>query len=362
MPKGKELYRCREMPWEEDGLWLNPRLSSSWYERILAAEFPELPNHVWLTTSGTGGGFKIIALSRGALEASAAAVNAHLAATADDRWINPLPIFHVGGLGIVIRAMLAGASWERFDSWDAGTFVQRVAEGKATLASLVPTQVHDIVRAALLAPPSLRAVIVGGGALEETLHGRATQLGWPLLPSYGLTEAASQVATAPRDVAGSSWLTLLAHIEARVDAENVLSLRGASLLSGWMLFDEIGSAHWEDPKVAGWLRTKDRCELHGGMLRMLGRADDLIKIRGELVDVGALERALQAQVASGLVRVDVAPDARNGASLHIVAETISALSEAQNMTDVFPPYARPVSFRVGPVILSPLGKKIRAKI
>lgn len=359
MPKGKELFCREDALWERGGLRLNPRMASTWRERILATAFPELAGHVWLASSGTGGSIKIIALSKSALEASAAAVNGHLEATAEDVWLNPLPLFHVGGLGIVVRAAVVGARWEAQSFWDAAEFVRLVTNHKATLTSLVPTQVHDLVRGSFLAPPSLRAVVVGGGALEKSLQAQAAKLGWPLLPSYGLTEAASQVATARINGDTSPWLPLLPHIEVRLDAAKIMSLRGPSLLTGWMLFEGEDAVRWENPKVDGWLQTQDRCELQGGMLRMMGRTDDLVKVRGELVDVGALERALQAQVPTGLVRVDVKCDARNGATLHVVAEHLEALHEAQEASSVFPPYARPTSFRRGRIPLNSLGKKIR---
>lgn len=340
-------------------LLLNPRMSGTWREKILSADLPDLPDHAWLASSGTGGRLKIVALSRAALEVSACAVNGHLRADSSDCWINPLPLFHVGGLGIIVRATLAGSRFEAFFPWDAAQFVLRAAECGATLSALVPTQVHDIVRSALRCPPRLRAVVVGGGALDESLHAAAAGLGWPLLPSYGLTEAASQVATASPDARDASWLPLLGHVEARIEDDGVLSLRGPSLLTGWMLFSADGGARWEDPKSGGWYRTSDRCELRGGALRMLGRVDDLLKIRGELVDVAALERDLQARVLSGLVRIDAEPDTRNGALLHVVAENAAAEAEAKEAQDIFPPISRPASFRVGNIPLSGLGKKLR---
>ncbi len=75
-------------------------------------------------------------------------------------------------------------------------FAEEMNEGAVTLTSLVPTQVHDLVQCALACPPSLRAVVVGGAELDPVLGERARELGWPVLQSYGMTEAASQVATA----------------------------------------------------------------------------------------------------------------------------------------------------------------------
>jgi O-succinylbenzoic acid--CoA ligase len=361
MTLGADLLRDGPFEWGARGqsLLLNPRLDPVLRERIVAAEFPDLPDHIWVASSGTSGRTKIAALSRAALEASAAAVNRHLGVGPSDRWINPLPLFHVGGLGIVIRAALTQTQCHDLAEWKPREFVRLAAERGATLSSLVPTQVHDLVSAQLGCPSNMRAIVVGGGALEESLRLRAAHLGWPLLPSYGLTEAASQVATAAPGAQDFHFLPLLEHVAARVGDDGLLQISGPSLLTGWMQFEGDGPARWEDPKIHGWFRTSDRCELRDGKLRMLGRADDLIKIRGELVDVATLERELQSRVPSGMVRLDMEPDERNGAALVVVAENVAAESEARGAIDIFPPYAQPEAFRVGRVDVNPLGKKIR---
>lgn len=363
MPKGRELYRTTLPPQDDVGecLLLNPRMPPAWRERIMEAEFPDLPGHVWLSSSGTGGRMKLVALSRSALEASGAAVNAHLESGSSDVWINPLPLFHVGGIGIAVRAALEGARWEKFDGWDAARFARCAADCGATLTSLVPTQVHDLVRANIPAPASLRAAVVGGGALDGELRAAAARLGWPLLPSYGMTEACSQVATAALGATDFTWLPLLAHMEAHADAAGVLELRGPSLFTGWMIFDDDGAARWEDPKRDGWLRTADRAEVRGSELRVRGRIDDLVKICGELVDLPALERALQARVPSGAICVQARADARNGLALHVLAGNEAAAREARVAFDVFPPFARPDEVAVGSIPRTALGKIVRQR-
>ena len=363
MALGKHLLRERWSPAERgSSLLLNPRLPGPWRERVLTAAIPELEEHVWVATSGTGGKLKLVALSRDALEASARAVNHHLAADEQDVWINPLPLFHVGGIGIVVRAYLSGARHEVFDvPWNAEEFTCTATATGATLSSLVPAQVHDLVRARCRAPRALRAVVVGGGALANALHKEALALDWPLLPSYGLSEAASQVATARPGAPGTEWLPLLEHFEARLDEEGALELRGASLLTGWMIFGADGVCAWEDPRRDGWYRTSDRAELRGRELRVLGRLDDLVKIRGELVDIVALERRLQARVTSGAVMLRCVPDERNGLALQVMTESEVAAAEARKaQDDVFPPYARPQEITTGRIERTALGKLVRS--
>ncbi len=348
--------------WEEGRsfLLLNPRLPAAVRTRVLSADFPEAPGRVWLATSGTRGLLKMVALSRAALEASARAVNDHLGAGPSDVWLNPLPVFHAGGLGIFVRAALSGARDEDGGAWSAAGFLRRLDETGATLTSLVPAQVHDLARSGARAPARLRAAVVGGGALDESLRAVMADRGWPLRPSYGLTEASSQVATARSGQADFAWLPLLPPWEARLGADGALELRGAPLLDGWMLFPREGAPVWEDPKKDGWFRTGDRAEIRDRAVRILGRCDDLVKIRGELVDLAALERALQACVRSGKVALHSRPDERNGATLRVVAESAAAVREAEAALDgIFPPYARPSEVVRGTIETTALGKTVR---
>jgi O-succinylbenzoic acid--CoA ligase len=361
MLRGADLW-LPEMPtWERAGsfLLLNPRMPQAWRERVLESGLPAgREDAVWLATSGTSGAMKLVALSRSAMEASARAVNEFLQVGRGEVWINPLPTFHVGGMGIAVRAELAGNRWVPSGTWSAEGFVRAAEDADATLASLVPTQVHDLVAAGCRAPRRLRAVVVGGGGLAEELRLAGRDLGWPLLRSYGLTEASSQVATEREAGDREGWLTLLPHLEAKLD-EGVLCLRGPSLLDGWLVFTEEGEVIWEDPKVDGWLRTGDRAELSGGKVRILGRVDDLVKIRGELVDVAALERELQSRVGSG-VMVRPQQDARTGAGLRVVAESPEVAAAAlEKISEIFPPYARPLSVEVGALERTVLGKMVR---
>src|SRR5947208_384616 len=99
-----------------------------------------LPAHVWVATSGSTGALKLVALSKRAILASAAAVNERLQSGSQDVWCRVLPHFHVGGLGIEARAHLAGARLIDME-WDAGAFA---GLRDVSLASLVPAQVHDL--------------------------------------------------------------------------------------------------------------------------------------------------------------------------------------------------------------------------
>jgi O-succinylbenzoic acid--CoA ligase len=328
---------------------LNPRMPSEEAARLRSLVV-DLPGHVWLATSGTTGALKLTALSKQALLASAAAVNRHLQSDAKDVWCCVLPSFHVGGLGVFARAFLSGARVQRAQ-WDARVFA---SNEEMTLASLVPAQVRDLVEMQLHPPVNLRAIVVGGGALSEELYANGRTLGWPLLPSYGMTETCSQVATA---TLGSPALKLLDHVEARTEANGYLAFRGSSLLTGYAT--ERG---FFDPKRDGWFATEDFGRVEGETLRIEGRHGDFIKIGGESVDLTRLDGVLAA-VAGLRAAVVAVPDSRLGWVIHLAADSSCDEQVLAAFNARVHPFERARAFhRVAQLPRTPLGKLIRAKL
>ena len=288
---------------EESHVLLNPRMPEE-ERRLLQSYVVDLPGHLWLATSGTTGALKLTALSKRAMLASAAAVNRHLQSDRSDVWCCVLPTFHVGGLGIYARAFLSGARVIAAQ-WDPHAFA---AMDEVTLASLVPAQVRDLVSAGLRAPRQLRAIVVGGGALDTALYNDARELGWQVLPSYGMTETCSQVATA---TLGSPELVLLDHLECRTEENGRLAFRGESLLTGY------GTGRgFVDPKIDGWFVTEDLGSVDGARLIVEGRRGDFIKIGGESVDLARLD-AILGSVAGPQAAVVAVSDARLGHVIHL---------------------------------------------
>ena len=321
-----------------------------------------LANHVWLQTSGTTTKKKWVALSRDAIFFSATAVNQHLQASKEDVWCLPLPSFHVGGLGVYARAYLTGSNVIPFTGkWDPVQFVQNV--NQATLTSLVPTQVYDLVSKNLFCPKSLRACIVGGGNLSSSLYYKAKALGWPLLPSYGLTECASQVATAKS--VNLPELCPLKHVDVKVDEEGNLWIQSASLLSAYFIEGEL-----IDPKHEGWFRTEDKATLLEGTLEVLGRGDDFVKILGESVSLPCLQNLLDGvRLALNLHFETVLfsmPDPRQGNRLHL-ATTAKEAAFIQPLLATYDEMVLPFQ-RISNVVFlkaipkSPLNKVLKEKL
>ena len=265
-------------------------------------------------TSGTTGGGRVVELSPAALLASARAVNAHLEATEGDVWVRAIPVDHVGGFGILLRAELSGSRVvEMAEKWNIRGFVDLVAREGGTLISLVPTQVFDLVKGGVESPGTVRAVVVGGGELEAGLCAAARELGWPVLRSYGMTEAGSQIAT---EELGGGRMRLLGDWEVRVGERGGAEIRGSALFAGYV--DAVSGATVDARGEEGWFRTSDRVELgedeSGVYVQGVRREGRVVKVLGELVDLDVIERA----VGSGVV-VGVA-DKRAGMRVVLVVE------------------------------------------
>jgi O-succinylbenzoic acid--CoA ligase len=257
-----------------------------------------------LYTSGTTGTPKGAALSGRNFFWSALASAFHIGVDPDDRWLACMPLFHVGGLSILLRAVLYGISvavHERFDPEAANRAIDRE---RITVVSLVAPMLERMLelRRDRPAPPSLRCVLLGGGPAPASLVERAVKLGLPVAPTYGLTEAASQVATSPPLGAGDPLdvgLRPLFGTELRIarpdgeltppgEAGEIL-VRGPTVMRGYLNRPRETAEALRD----GWLHTGDIGALDpDGGLRVLDRRRDLIVSGGENVYPAEIETLL----------------------------------------------------------------------
>jgi O-succinylbenzoic acid--CoA ligase len=251
-----------------------------------------------------------------------------------------------------------------------------------TLSALVPTQVYDLVQAKLQAPKTMRAIVIGGAALSESLYQEALKLGWPLLPSYGMTECCSQIATASLESLKANpprfpAFQLLSHVKVNQSLEGKFKVQSPSLLTGLAVLSPEGD-RWLDPKVESWFQSEDMGEIisspQGQFLTVRGRSSDFVKIGGESVDLNRLAAVLtevrtQADSAIDLVILPLA-DERLGSVIHGVAaadERNASSDEAKRIFDQFNsrvlPYERVRKLHfVERIPRSPLQKLLKSEL
>lgn len=148
-------------------------------------------------TSGTTGQPKGAMLTHANQLASARASDARLGSLQPgDRWLLTLPLYHVGGQAILWRCCLDGAAVVLHNHFAAQALNDTLERARITHVSLVPTMLKRLLDVRGNAPPpGLRLMLLGGAAASPELLRRAFDLAYPVAPTYGLTEACSQVAT-----------------------------------------------------------------------------------------------------------------------------------------------------------------------
>jgi O-succinylbenzoic acid--CoA ligase len=233
------------------------------------------------------------------LDSAARAANACLQLGAGDRWLNCLPLYHIGGQSILWRCARAAACVVLHDGFVAETVARDLDTHSITHLSLVPAMLARLLDLGCRPPSSLRAVLIGGAALSRPLYDRATAAGWPLHVSYGMSETAAQVATfTPNDGAWHEGLVghpLPGH-EIRIGNDGRIRIRGPQVMLGYL--DGSGL------DAEGWLTTGDLGEIDGdGRLTVLGRADDMLISGGRNIHPQEIESCLAA--CPGVVDVAV---------------------------------------------------------
>ena len=217
-------------------------------------------------TSGTTSAPKAVELTYGNWLWSALGSAAALGHPRDERWLSALPLTHVGGLSILLRSVIAGTTVLLHERWSTEAMLLGLDD--ATIVSLVPTTLQRLLDAGLREPPALRWALLGGAPIGPALLDRAAAARVPVAPTYGLTEACSQVTT---------------HGVPLFCTRVGLAGDGEILVSG--------------PTVAGGgvLRTGDLGSFDGrGRLHITGRKADTIVTGGENVAPAEVEAVLEA--------------------------------------------------------------------
>jgi o-succinylbenzoate---CoA ligase len=240
-------------------------------------------------TSGSTGEPKAALHTFGNHYYSALGSNSNVALAQGDRWLHSLPLYHVGGLSILFRCLLAGAT---VVLPEPGTALGKAIAGGATHVSLVPTQLLRLLRQEDFERGALKAILLGGGPIPPLLVDEAASRGLAIHTSYGLTEMASQVTAtppgAPREVLRTSG-RLLPHREISTSDDGEILVRGETLFAGYVKSDIVD----RPLDMEGWFHTKDLGELDAdGYLSVRGRKDNLFISGGENVQPEEIEEAL----------------------------------------------------------------------
>jgi len=275
-------------------------------------------------TSGSTGTPKGVQLSFANHFWSATASAFRLGVGTEDRWLSCLPLYHVSGMAVVFRSCLYGTAVVLQRRFQLEEFQRCLRENRVTQTSLVPTLLHRLLHSSPATgwPQSLRTVLIGGAAASPELLLAALEERVPVAPTYGLTEAATQAATAlPADVRrkpGTVGRPLL-FTELRIADPDGRPLpqgeSGEILVRG----PQVTTAYYRNPTATaaalqgGWLHTGDMGRVDSdGDLFVLQRQADLIVSGGENIYPVEVETVLREHPAVADVCVVGLPDAEWG--------------------------------------------------
>lgn len=245
-------------------------------------------------TSGTSGEPKGAMLTVENFWFSAIGSALNLGCYPRDRWLACLPLFHVGGLSILVRSVIYGITAIVHEGFDPDAVNRAVDEEEVSIVSVVPIMLQRMLdaRGDRPYPSSLRCVLLGGGPAPRALLERCSSLGIPVVQTYGLTETCSQVATISPDDArrkpGSAGKALYPN-ELRISSGGEIIVKGPVVMRGYAGRRAETSAAIVD----GWLHTGDSGVIdEEGFLYVLDRREDLIITGGENVYPAEVEAAL----------------------------------------------------------------------
>ncbi|MEO8423169.1 MAG: class I adenylate-forming enzyme family protein [Actinomycetota bacterium] len=265
-------------------------------EVLFADPAPPQPGHLGLVvaTSGTGGGPKLVELSRSAITAALELSFTALAPFAggaalerSERWVCCLSPAHIGGMLVLMRHVVTGAPVTVLDrlgldplgSIDPLEAMPDVPVGAHV--ALVPTMLRRLV-AAGTDLSRFGILLVGGAELDAGLAQQATAQGGRIVSTYGLTETCGGIAYDERLFDGT---------RARIAADGGIELLGPTIMLGYRHDPAATAAAFT---LDGWLRTADAGDvLEDGRLRVDGRADEAIRTGAETVWPQEVEIALR---------------------------------------------------------------------
>lgn len=241
-------------------------------------------------TSGSTGAPRGVVLSRQALAAAAQMSAAHLGWRDDDRWALPLSLAHVGGLNVVLRCLAAGKPVVLTPTLPR--LAAALSDGAATLASVVPTQLQDLLHdPTWVVASNVRALLLGGAAAPAPLLATARQRRVPALTTYGASETCGQVVTAPVDghaVIGIGLPLPQVKLQAgTLAAPAPIIVQAPSLFDGYLDQSPTSMRTEFVTSDVGYLAPD-------GSLVIVGRSDDVVITGGENVHPATVEAVLLA--------------------------------------------------------------------
>lgn len=259
--------------------------------------------HSVIYTSGTTGSPKGAMLTYGNHWWSAIGSMLNLGLHKGDAWLACLPLYHVGGMSILMRSVIYGMTAVIHRRFEPDAIIDSIMRGETTIVSAVSYMLQRMIdqMGERSAPSTLRCVLVGGGPVPRSLLEASAAKGLPVVQTYGMTETASQIATlSPEDALrkiGSAGKPLFGaeirvveakgHVAPSNPPVGEIQVRGPSVSPGYLGSKKTlrGKEDWFSTGDLGYFDEE-------GYLFVVDRRTDLIISGGENVYPAEIEAML----------------------------------------------------------------------
>ncbi|WP_067725654.1 o-succinylbenzoate--CoA ligase [Oceanobacillus damuensis] len=250
-------------------------------------------------TSGTTGFPKGVIHTYGNHWWSAIGSALNLGLNKEDKWLIPLPIFHVSGLSTTIKSVIYGMPLYLLEKFDVEDVHQAIMEKGVTIISVVTLMVQRLIDqlGEDRYPDTLRCMLLGGGPAPKPMLELAKVKNIPVFQSYGMTETASQIVTlSPKDAleklgsAGKPLFPAQLRISGKASGHvGEIQVKGPMVTRGYFKNNEANEKAMDN----GWLSTGDLGYLdEEGYLYVVDRRNDLIISGGENIYPSEIESVL----------------------------------------------------------------------
>ncbi|MGM9508700.1 AMP-binding protein [Larkinella sp. GY13] len=236
-----------------------------------------------LHTSGSTGTPKPITLSRRQMKASALLTGHTFGLVPGDHALACLNVDYIAGVMMLVRGLELGLVMTVVEPSSNPLLGLNPETEPVNFAAFVPLQMHAMLDHPGHSLPILnrmKAILVGGAALDRTLEDRLQTVSAPVFSTYGMTETVSHVAI--RRINGpdrTDVFQALNGVEIGVDSRNCLFIKAAA-----SDFETI--------------QTNDVVELIDSFhFRLLGRADSIINSGGVKIQPERVEEVIAALLA-----------------------------------------------------------------
>ncbi len=305
----------RPAPAGLDGQWIDlerlDRLDAGTVTgRGATAPFSAGAGGVVLSSSGTTGTPKVVRLGQEKLLYTARCVASHLQLGSDDRGFNSLPLFHINAEVVgLLSTLVAGSCLVLDDRFHRSAFWDLMSQRSITWINAVPAIISRLgaLEGDETAPREIRFIRSASAPLPVATADRfEASTGVPVIETYGMTEAASQITAHPLALPrrpGSVGVPVGVELRIVRETEPVgsplevpefhighVEIRGPSVIGSY-----VGNEHSDCFSTDGWLRTGDLGHRDlDGFVYLDARSDDVINRGGEKVFPGEVEEVISA--------------------------------------------------------------------